>query len=931
MGNPFNALIRELFGTEGAGAFGDSPNIESITDFKNAIEGENSIFNWYKITSILNYERVRTGAVSPTEIIQKIFYVIAHHIMLILQGSILFIIGLICSYLLFKYIALPLIIPILSTIKSIVCFIMNNIGIPKIAFLPEFMPFKLIYKGIIGLLGLPDFFKCDELAAGPFDIELGSCGNKFGGINTIETGCYGDYATDYTLWAEGSEGKALCRSDFDCQTAPVNKIINQRTEAFKFIAPSIHKGIGYGTAPNKYLECCLNQGECPDYNVVDAQRSLDYEDKSPVLSSVGKKYIEKCPNASVTSCTLIDEEEECNSRHQLTSTEEGKMRCQWDIEEFEKRGNLNEPCDPDNDSYIINAYRSNFPGDQWGPSPDTQFSSPCLATHPKFGWKGFCASQYIDEDGNVKQISENPAWNQNLKENYPDMAPDDPSRNGVCGVKPDIYCDEGESDAIPAATANCAWKLGQRMQEFNWKEDLHGKQLDYYYNSKYGKWVQGYISGASRTWRALSHDGSIVDGWVYKPGFASSISDKQRADPGDGQNNINGCGDNASMVPMRESITSEFLKYKVGRTNGLGFREVKGFNEKYDQCDVCKSKSVDNCNEVPPFSETPPVFGCYKTQNLCVDPEEDPENVCPPEQRLYSLSGNNKCVTNNNPETEVSQENCNQSYVQIGGGKFPCQWKEKEYEPCEAYEPCGDKGSVPDYVFPNILEGYFEKYVANIPVCRYTESRKCDDNDENTCEREVKLKDPDDNNIKICTNTEGESDITNQLMCDTSYIIKDGEKYQCKLTMDKDVNVTNNFKNVTHWQTTKLFFDKEKEFNNSMKPEHHNCLPEIELSAFTFLNEWVIIPLYNIYYSVFDVLRYLKMIFWICIFLLILILYYNIIEGVKHGQKIHPTIKKPWNSVNKVKLVNEIFKYFDTKISKGQIVNFIAHISKNAS
>ena len=962
-------FVRELFGAEGVGKFGDAPATQSILDFKTAIKGEDSIFNWYKITSILNYERIRTGAISFTEIIQKIFYIIAHHIMRILEGNILFIIGIICCYLLFKYLTVPIITPILSAIRTIICFIMNTIGIPKIAFLPEFMPFKLIYKGIIGLLGLPDFFKCDELSAGPFDIELGSCGEKFGGINTIETGCYGDYATDYTLWAEGSEGEALCSRSIDCVNAPVNKLISRRTAAFNLISPSINKGIGSGTAPNKYLECCLNQGQCPDYNTDDAQKSLDFADKSPILSSVGKKYMEKCPSASVTSCTQIDNEEQCNSTHQLTSTGTGKMRCQWDIEEFEKMGNLNEPCNPSDDTSedgvrkgqfggVLDVNRNNYTDD--GPRRRRNISSPCLATHPKFGWKGFCASDYMDTNGTIRPIADNPAWKKYLNENYPDMAPDDPKRNGICGVLPDVYCDESDANLIPATRVNCAWKLGKNMSEMDggWADKLHGKQLDYYFNAEMGKWVQGYISGYSRPWRALSHDASVKLGNVVGEGQATGDIEY---DPGlsggfwpweERGNNVNGCGDNVKMSPMRQSITSRWLKKNVvGRTNGLGFREVKGFNEKYNQCYVCGGIEAaggsgwEQCPSgptpgeppgyyVPPFTETPPEFGCYKSQDLCVDSEEDPENACPPEQRLYSLSGNNKCVISNNPETEVESGRCNQSYVQIGGAKFPCEWKEKEYAPCEAYEPCGDEGTVPDYIFPNVLKSVFKKYVADIPVCKYSESNKCDDNDdENKCEREVKLKDPDDNNIKICTNTEGESDITNQALCDTSYITKDGEKYQCKLVMEKDINVKNNFKNVTNWQTTKLFFDKERKFNFTTKPEHQNCLPVVNLSPFNLLNNWVIIPLYSIYHSVFNILRYLKIIFWISIFLLILILYYNIIDGIEYGKKIKDAYKVKGDNyiVNKGILVDEIYNYFGENIKTVQIAKFINHISSNTS
>ena len=253
--------------------------------FIKKINGGENMFNWYDISNMLDDEKNITKHFTVfQEIMNTILMIIKIFVELVGVTLIPVFITMFILYIIFTQLILPPADWLWEKIRKLVCVLMP-IGVPKlespsipylgsITLFPGFMPFKFVFNNIFG-----DIWGCTGSGTGQFHSKYGSCIDRFGGKGEE---CYGEYATDYTLWASGKgiTDKQLCQSQYECPNAPENQVLADINSIVEYFAPVITKGVNKGSAPYKYLECCKIQGNCNDMD--DASNSTLLADGTPL-------------------------------------------------------------------------------------------------------------------------------------------------------------------------------------------------------------------------------------------------------------------------------------------------------------------------------------------------------------------------------------------------------------------------------------------------------------------------------------------------------------------------------------------------------------------------------------------------------------------------------------------------------------------------
>ena len=251
--------------------FGEGIKINKFVDI---LDDTNNLFTWYDICYELDTEKYRLGDLTFFQYILKFIYFIlkflSNFMIILIPWAIWFVV----IYTFFTRLILPIWDWIWSKIKTLVCFLIQEVGF-EMWFL-RFYPFETIFNSIFG-----DIWGCGTSGEGQFDIDYGRCIDRFGG-GGVE--CHGGYATDYTLWSAGEEGISLCDSIYDCPNAPENKLLADSNILIEIFAPTIGKGINFGSAPFKYLQCCKHDTQingCIN-DKINAINSLEYSNEIPL-------------------------------------------------------------------------------------------------------------------------------------------------------------------------------------------------------------------------------------------------------------------------------------------------------------------------------------------------------------------------------------------------------------------------------------------------------------------------------------------------------------------------------------------------------------------------------------------------------------------------------------------------------------------------
>jgi len=137
-------------------------------------------------------------------------------------------------------------------------------------------PFRDMFTHVFG----PQTFDCSNLGGKNWNsIDNGTCANRFAGE---AVNCNNSYATDYSLWDYNTIAKVddhiLCNSKIHCPNSPESHIIDGNS--IGNISPVMSTGVGKGTAPFKYLECCTGQN-CSSDMVKQAKQSIDWASEFP--------------------------------------------------------------------------------------------------------------------------------------------------------------------------------------------------------------------------------------------------------------------------------------------------------------------------------------------------------------------------------------------------------------------------------------------------------------------------------------------------------------------------------------------------------------------------------------------------------------------------------------------------------------------------
>lgn len=143
---------------------------------------------------------------------------------------------------------------------------------------PRWFPFADVINAAFG----PDLFDCANVGGDNWnDPKHGTCNERFAGEAQY---CNGSYATDYTLWdyntRAGITKNKLCNNKINCPNAPENYMLDG--SSISGFTPVISTGVGKGTAPFKYLECCKHPGQAPGCTYLEqAKKSINYSSRYP--------------------------------------------------------------------------------------------------------------------------------------------------------------------------------------------------------------------------------------------------------------------------------------------------------------------------------------------------------------------------------------------------------------------------------------------------------------------------------------------------------------------------------------------------------------------------------------------------------------------------------------------------------------------------
>jgi len=270
--------------------FGEGIN---IYEFLSIILRADTIYDDYYLSSSLDYESTRCK-LHGESIIHKIIMIIKKVVYFLIEMALINIPWVIIGFGLYCIISL-IFIPIYKLIWGELSLLMcklSAVGFHEIK-VPKFMdiggwqllaawhPFKTIIFGIFG--NVFDCAKGKEWAARDF----GSCEDRFA-AKQDENGCNGDFATDYSLFEEGNKDKIPCTNTLKCPNAPQNHTISD--SMISNYVPLISRGNRQGTAPFKYLQCCMDGSKTQDGSkaqhcspnlVKAAQHSINYANKFP--------------------------------------------------------------------------------------------------------------------------------------------------------------------------------------------------------------------------------------------------------------------------------------------------------------------------------------------------------------------------------------------------------------------------------------------------------------------------------------------------------------------------------------------------------------------------------------------------------------------------------------------------------------------------
>lgn len=268
------------------------PPISNFIETSKFVEymNETNSIGWYGICNELDnakYELQNNG-IGIYEILKYVFY----KLISILSTFLIALIPMLLLLLVTYYAASRIVFPIFNwawnIIETILC-VLSRFGIPKIQLrLPGFLrvwpiskldgltifPGLFPFQFIINVFG--DVLKCNQIGSEQFNEKFGTCEQRFAARTPNETNCFGNYATDYTLWSEGrGNDDVLCSNYLDCPNDLKNKMLNENNILVEFFAPIITSGIDKGSAPRKYLECCKVQKNCSDNMEKYASESIE--------------------------------------------------------------------------------------------------------------------------------------------------------------------------------------------------------------------------------------------------------------------------------------------------------------------------------------------------------------------------------------------------------------------------------------------------------------------------------------------------------------------------------------------------------------------------------------------------------------------------------------------------------------------------------
>lgn len=242
----------------------------SCGDFKQILNGKvYSIFNYDTIGGLIDMEQDRLNGPTIISMLISLIVIVCKYIAIFIISKIEYVaIGIIIYFLVLIFLKVWKWLfngqdGIIGGFACAVADIHFDFKVPTISVsrwsiggesIVDFYPFRKIIKPITDLIGCPA--GADEL----FEDKYGSCEARFAG-QAAE--CSKTFATDFTLYYEKSDGtpdrNSLCDNIGHCKNAPEHYIIKDSI-SFPLIGwPMVGlKGIGFGSAPFKYLTCCAS-------------------------------------------------------------------------------------------------------------------------------------------------------------------------------------------------------------------------------------------------------------------------------------------------------------------------------------------------------------------------------------------------------------------------------------------------------------------------------------------------------------------------------------------------------------------------------------------------------------------------------------------------------------------------------------------------
>lgn len=313
------------------------PPISNFIETSKFVEymNETNSIGWYGICNELDnakYELQNNG-LNPLKIIMYII----NKLISILGTFLIALIPVLLLLLVTYYAASRIVFPIFNWVwnimETILC-VLSRFGIPpfrpKLPLIGRVTIFGGLYPFQFITNAFGDVLKCNQIGSEQFNEKFGTCEQRFAAITPNGTNCYGNYATDYTLWSEGKgNNDVLCSNYLDCPNDVKNKMLNENNILVEFFAPIITSGIDKGSAPRKYLECCKVQN-CSDNMKKYASESIkNYSTKSDeynmdlsVLFDYGNPF--KPLNMYEATKRYFSDEYSWN-----VTTDESKQNCNW--------------------------------------------------------------------------------------------------------------------------------------------------------------------------------------------------------------------------------------------------------------------------------------------------------------------------------------------------------------------------------------------------------------------------------------------------------------------------------------------------------------------------------------------------------------------------------------------------------------------------